>query len=258
MNDSPILQVGLLLCDDVDESAQARYGTYTEMFRRGINAVDANLVLTPIRCHQGEMPDSPDDFDAFLISGSRHGVYDPPPWIAQLQDFVRRCRERRRKTVGICFGHQLIAHALGGETRKADAGWGMGIQSAALTETLPWMGNESMDNESMDNSDLRAAGAYKPGYNLVVLHQDQVVALPPGFRVIAKNDFCPISMFVGDDVMLGIQGHPEFDKKYCEFRVNARRELVSREQYRQSLASLEQMELDSARVLGWVARFIRS
>ena len=258
MNDSPILQVGLLLCDDVDESAQARYGTYTEMFRRGINAADANLVLTPIRCHQGEMADSPDDFDAFLISGSRHGVYDPPPWIAQLQDFVRRCRERRRKTVGICFGHQLIAHALGGETRKADAGWGMGIQRAALTETLPWMGNESMDSESMDNSDLRAAGAYKPGYNLVVLHQDQVVALPPGFRVIAKNDFCPVSMFVGDDVMLGIQGHPEFDKKYCEFRVNARRELVGREQYRQSLASLERMELDSARVLGWVARFIRS
>ena len=247
MKTAPKLSVGLLLCDDVDESAQARYGTYAEMFG-GITAVDDGLVFSPVRCYQGEMPGSPDDFDAFLISGSRYGAYDPLPWITQLRAFVRRCRDAKKKTVGICFGHQLIAHALGGEARKANAGWGIGIQSARITEAQAWMG------------DAGNGGLHSPGrYNLVVVHQDQVVALPPGFRAIAENDFCPISMFVDDNVMLGIQGHPEFSREFCEFRIHARREILGEDLYRKSLASLESMgmELDSERVLGWVARFIR-
>ena len=244
MKTQPKLKVGLLLCDEVDESAQARYGTYAGMFSDGINAADDDLTFHPVRCYRGEMPDSPDDFDAFLITGSRHGVYDPLPWIAQLQDFVRRCRDYRKKTVGICFGHQLIAHALGGETRKADAGWGIGIHSTRITEPQAWM----------TNGELHAPGKF----NLVVVHQDQVVALPPGFRTIAENDFCPISMFVDDNIMLGIQGHPEFSREYCAFRIRARREIIGDDLYRQSLASLKGTALDSGQVLAWVARFIRA
>ena len=241
------LTVGLLLCDEVDESAQARYGTYSGMFSDGINAADDaadDLAFHPVRCYLGEIPDSPDDFDAFLITGSRHGVYDSLPWIAQLQDFVRRCRDYRKKTVGICFGHQLIAHALGGETRKADAGWGIGIHSTRITEPQAWM----------TNGELHAPGKF----NLVVVHQDQVVALPPGFRTIAENDFCPISMFVDGNIMLGIQGHPEFSREYCAFRIRARREIIGDDLYRQSLASLKGTTLDSGQVLAWVARFIRA
>ena len=94
-------------------------------------------------------------------------------------------------------------------------------------------------------------------YNLVVLHQDQVVALPPGARAIAENDFCPVSMFVQDKRVLGIQGHPEFDKAFCEFRINARKEIFGAELHRASLNSLQEMDLDSARVWRWVARFLR-
>lgn len=249
MKTTPKLEVGLLLCDDVDQADQARYGTYTEMFSGGINAVDDNLALTPVRCYRGEMPDSPDDFDAFLISGSRHGVYEPLPWIAQLHDFVRRCRDHRKKTVGICFGHQLIAHALGGKARKT-GGWGIGIHNTRIIEPQAWMGTIGKDGM---NGETRTPEPY----NLIVIHQDQVVALPPGFRTIAENDFCPISMYVDDNVMLGIQGHPEFSKEFCAFRIHARRELLGDDLVRQSLAALSQMDLDSGRVLGWVARFIR-
>lgn len=246
MNDTPQLRVGLLLCDDVDEPARADHGTYLSMFSQGIHATDRNLRLLPVRCHRGEMPDSPDDFDGYLISGSRHSAYDPFPWIERLGDFVRSCRARRKKTVGICFGHQLIAHALGGEARRAEVGWGLGIHTARITAPQAWMGD-------VQNGGLRAPGHY----NLVVVHQDQVVSLPPGACAIAQNDFCPISMFVADEVMLGIQGHPEFSREFGVARVDSRKAQLAPDLYRQSRASLERLALDSAQVLGWVARFLR-
>jgi len=235
------LRVGLLLCDDVDEDAQARYGTYAGMFRARIGGADGGLALHPFRCDLGALPDSPDDFDAYIISGSRHAVYDSHAWIARLQEFVRDCRARRKKTVGICFGHQLIAHALGGEARKADAGWGLGVHKARVTEPQPWM---------------RPWPAGADDYQLVAIHQDQVAALPPGFRVIAASDFCPVSMFTGDGVMLGIQGHPEFDRDFCAFRIHARRAQLDPDVYRRALDSLK-LQPDSARVCNWIARFIR-
>ncbi|MGI9311885.1 MAG: glutamine amidotransferase-related protein [bacterium] len=248
---TPKLRVGLLLCDDVDETAQARYGTYAAMFQSGLRAADAGLEAVAVNCHLGEMPESPDAFDAYIISGSRHAAYDSLPWIIALRAFVRSCRERRRKTVGICFGHQLIAHALGGETRKAAAGWGFGIQSARITAPQPWM-------DAPQREPQRESPRDNGRYNLVVIHQDQVVKLPPDAHAIAANDFCPISMFVADDVMLGIQGHPEFDKAFCAFRADRRKQMIGAQTHRRALESLAKMEPDSAEVFGWIARFIRS
>lgn len=243
MNSAPKLRVGLLLCDDVDEDAQARYGTYAGMFRACLNGADAGLALHPLRCDLGELPASPNDFDAYLISGSRHAVYDAHAWVARLQEFVRDCRRRRKKTVGICFGHQLIAHACGGCARRAEAGWGLGIHQARLNDggRPAWLQDGGVDE-----------------YRLVAIHQDQVVKLPPGFRVIAAGDFCPVSMFVdGDGAMLGIQGHPEFDNAFCAFRIETRRAQLDADVYRRALDSLTRLQPDSRRVANWIARFIR-
>lgn len=237
------LRVGLLLCDDVDTDAQRHYGTYAEMFAGGLQTADSNLTLTTVRCHLDELPDSPHDFDAFLISGSRRSVYEPEPWIMRLKMFVQACRAANKKTVGICFGHQLIAHALGGTTQKAEAGWGAGIHNTRITKPQLWM-------ESPNPMD-------EPTYNLVVLHQDQVAALPLGGEVIAENDFCPISMFAIDNVMLGIQGHPEFDKLFCKYRIDCNKHTFGHKLHHQSLTSLEQMTLNSDRIFNWIARFIR-
>ena len=243
------LQVGLLLCDDVDESAHAQHGTYTEMFTRGLRAADANLALTPIRCDQNAIPDSPDAFDAFLISGSRRAAYEERDWIARLREFVRECYHHRKKTVGICFGHQLIAHALGGETRKADRGWGFGVHRAQITEPQSWMRAQDVSNAKQPPR----------GYNLVVIHQDQVTALPPNFRAIANNAFCPVSMLIDNaGRMLGIQGHPEFDKNFCAYRLDRRKDQLTAAAYRRARASLAQLESDSAEVFRWIARFIRA
>ena len=237
------LNVGLLLCDDVDPEYREEYGTYTEMFARALDAERNRLVVNPIRAFEGEALPEPASNDAYVITGSRYGVYEDRPWIADLMAFVRQCWEQEIRMVGICFGHQLIAHALGGETRKADVGWGFGIHSARLSEHPEWMTDRDQIHGDM--------------YNLVVIHQDQVVDMPPGFRAIASNDFCPNSMIVADGRMLGIQGHPEFSKAFCEFRARYRRELIGEETFQETLRSLEGNDLHSATVMKWVNNFLR-
>jgi GMP synthase-like glutamine amidotransferase len=236
------LNIGLLLCDDVDASAQEQFGTYEQMFRNSLDPLEQDFILTPIRCFEDEILPDPKQFDGFIITGSRYSVYEDLPWITSLLDFVRKCWELEIKVVGICFGHQLIAHALGGKTEKAEVGWGFGIQSAKITEKKPWM----TDSGNL-NGDL---------YNLIVIHQDQVVDLPPHFKTIAENDFCPNSMIVAGNKMLGIQGHPEFGKEFCAFRAEFRKDLIGPEVYKSTLHSLAEFDTHSSTIFKWVDNFL--
>ena len=236
------LQIGLILCDDVDPDARETYGTYTEMFQTGLDPDKDRIELTAIRAYEGESLPAPGAYDGYVISGSRYSVYEDKQWIKNLLAFVRACWEQQVVVVGICFGHQLIAHALGGRTEKADVGWGFGIHTARITQKQPWM----TTTDSL-NGDL---------YNLIVIHQDQVVKMPGGFRTIAENDFCPNSMIVADGKMLGIQGHPEFSKEFCRFRADFRRELIGEDVYQSTLETLEDYETHSATILSWVDNFL--
>ena len=236
------LQIGLLLCDDVDGDSQEHYGTYSEMFQNSIDASSQSIQLTPIHCHKGDILPEPDHFSGYIISGSRYGAYESHSWILDLQAFIRQCWKQNNKVVGICFGHQMIAQALGGTVVKVDAGWGFGIHSTCITHRQPWMKNR--------------AGIKHNSYNLIVIHQDQVITLPPGFKNVAKNDFCPNSMIVADGKMLGIQGHPEFNKAFCRFRADTRRALIGEEVYQSAMRSLETMDTHSATVLDWVTQFL--
>ncbi len=236
------LKIGLLLCDDVDVSAQAQFGTYAQMFKDSLDPLEQNFVLVPIRCFEDEPLPSPTKYDGYIISGSRYSAYEDLPWIGGLQDFVRQCWDQDVKVVGICFGHQLIAQALGGKTEKAEVGWGFGIQSAKITEKRRWM----TDTGNL-NGDL---------YNLIVIHQDQVVDVPPQFKTIAENDFCPNSMIVAGNKMLGIQGHPEFGKEFCTFRAKFRKDLIGTEIYESALHSLAEYDTHSSTIFKWVSNFL--
>lgn len=243
MNKNEPLKIGLLLCDDVDESVQEIYGTYSEMFQSSLDPTAQIIELVPIRCFEGEHLPNPKDYDGYIISGSRHGVYDDLPWISVLQQFIQDCWDQEVKMVGICFGHQLLAHSLGGKAEKADIGWGFGIHSTKITDKKPWM----TDTEDL-NGHL---------YNLIVIHQDQVVEIPPNFKTIGENDFCPNSMIVADSKMLGIQGHPEFSKEFCAFRADFRRNLIGPEVYESTLRSLESNDTHSNTVMIWIKNFLR-
>src|SRR5207253_1128988 len=84
-----------------------------------------------------ELPERPGDHSAYLITGSPAGVYEPLAWIAPLSDFIRSAANS--KMVGICFGHQVMAEALGGHVEKSDKGWGAGLHSYDVVLREPWM-----------------------------------------------------------------------------------------------------------------------
>ena len=243
--DSTMLKIGLLLCDDVDSDAQVQYSDYGSMFQIGIDPDCSLIHLVPIRCFDGDpFPEEPGIFAGYVISGSKHGVYDDLPWINDLLQFIRDCWNSRTRMIGVCFGHQAIAHALGGRTEKSAFGWGFGIQSATVLDRQAWM----TDYEALDGDN----------YNLVVIHQDQIIKMPPMFRTIATSHFCPNSMIVSGTTMLGVQGHPEFSADYCRLRADYRYEakLIDTDVYQSAVQSLNEHSLHSRIILKWMQKFL--
>jgi GMP synthase-like glutamine amidotransferase len=175
--------------------------------------------------------------DAYLITGSPNGAYDPDLWIGELQAFIRRAYQEKKKLVGICFGHQVIAHSLGGRAEKAPNGWGLGLEQVELLEQRPWMDPP------------------KDTVFLHFVHQDQVTKLPPGARRLAGSDRCPVIIFTIAGRVLGIQGHPEYSSELMGelLAYLDDHDLVSTGE---AFKSLEQGRPDNQMVARWIANFL--
>ena len=223
------MRVGVLECDHVSERYRGIDGDYTDMFE-SLLARD----LVPYDAVNGELPARPDECDAWLATGSRYSVYDDADWITRLLDFVRQVRDAETAFVGICFGHQLLAHAVGGRTDKASVGWGVGAIDT-------WV--EPTSSEQL----------------LLYMHQDQVVEVPDGATVIGRTDHCPIAMLeLGP--MLGIQAHPEFSATYVEALLDARVDRIGAEVTARAKQSLERVgdAEDAARVGRLITTFLET
>jgi len=233
------MRIGILQTGAVRGDLQREFGDYPTMFRALLaNAAgEEPIEFRDYDVQRGEYPATLDECDAYLITGSRESVYDDLPWLPRLEEFVRMLDADRHPLVGICFGHQLVAQALGGETRKADRGWGVGVQSATVRSGDPWM------------------RPFKPTINLLASHQDQVVKLPPRAKLIAGSDFCPHAGFTIDEHIVTFQGHPEFAKGYSRALLDARRELLGDDLYARAVKSLEE-PVDSALVARWILNFL--
>ena len=187
------MNIGLLQCDHVAERFQPIAGDYPEMFGA---LFGASFKLIPYDVCNGVWPTSLEACEGYICTGSRWSVYDDVPWIHELKTFVRRAQESRTPFIGICFGHQMMAEALGGKVEKSDYGWGVGIQSLEITQTEAWM--------------LPAQTTLKLHY----MHQDQVTCLPEYSVVLGRSAHCPVAAFRLGETMLGLQAHPEFTNEY--------------------------------------------
>ena len=110
------ITIGILTTDNVKEELVEHFGEYADMFQDIFCRVDQNIEMVNFDVHKGEYPNEIEEVDAYLITGSSASAYDDESWIADLGAFVGKLHEVKKPLIGICFGHQLIAHYLGGET----------------------------------------------------------------------------------------------------------------------------------------------
>ncbi|WP_444925977.1 glutamine amidotransferase-related protein [Microbulbifer sp. TRSA002] len=232
------MKIGILKTDDVRKELVSEFGEYPEMFADLLRDQDSNLEFNTYEVQHGQYPAHIDEVDAYLITGSKTGVYDDKPWIAPLMDFVRKLHGEKKPTIGICFGHQLIAQALGGRARKSDKGWGLGVHTYEMQETPSWMSEPA------------------PNFSLLVTHQDQVDQLPLGGRVLASSEFCPMAMVQVDDHMLSFQAHPEFTKPYSNSLMELRRQAFGEAVVDKGQESLKN-DIHENAVARWMLEFLR-
>jgi len=232
------VKIGILQADDVNPVLQPEHGNYPQMFEKAFRAVLPDCELPVYRVLDGELPATTTECDAWLITGSKFGVNDGLHWIEALSDFVRTLWAEQRPLVGICFGHQLMARALGGTVVKSDKGWGVGLSFNQVIERKPWM------------------QPWQEGLDLLVSHQDQVVVLPEEAQVLASSDFCPYYLIQYGECFLSVQGHPEFCVDYCRALMEMRRDTLPAARLRAGRASLN-AEADSQLMKQWIASFLQ-
>jgi len=175
------MKIGILKCGHANDAVIEKHGDYEQWFEDLLT--DKDLEFAAYNVVDLEFPETVADCDGWLLTGSRFGAYEDHPFIAPLEDFIRAAYAGHVPMVGICFGHQLIAQALGGKVEKYSGGWAMG------NRTYAWDGLGDI-----------ALNAW---------HQDQVVAVPTGAKTLASNDFCKYAALIYDDRIWTVQAHPE-------------------------------------------------
>jgi GMP synthase-like glutamine amidotransferase len=233
------MKLGILKTDAVRPQWVPDFGEYPDMFMALLGQLDPDLEFVVYDVEQGEYPAAIDEVDAYLITGSKSSVYDDKPWIGVLMDFVRELDQRHKKIVGICFGHQLVAHALGGKTEKSPKGWGVGLHTHRFSEAPAWHDQGDMD------------------FDILVTHQDQVMKTADGSRVLAGSEFCENAVCQVGDHILTFQGHPEFVPAYSREIMEFRRELIGEQAYTAGVASLAS-DPETQRVARWILDFLQA
>ena len=185
--------IGILQCGHFPEAAGYPVRTYSDLYTEML--AGRGLEFRTWSVVDMEFPDSVHDAEGWLISGSRHGAYEDLPFIPPLEDFIRKAYAAEVPLVGICFGHQIIAKALGGKVKKYAGGWGVG-----------------RTDYKFDGTTL-ALNAW---------HQDQVVEKPADAEVIATSDFCRYAGFRYKGPAFSVQPHPEFDRTALDLLLTVR------------------------------------
>lgn len=193
------MKIGILQCGRLPEAVAAKHGEYDALYAQLLADRGFEFVTYPVL--DNLLPEHPHDADGWLISGSKFGAYDELPWIPPFEDFLRKAYAARVPIVGICFGHQILAQALGGTVEAFSGGWSAGGETYEL---------EGLDGPT----------------RLMAWHQDQVIAKPVAARAVGSSPFCRYAALVYGDRAYTLQPHPEFSDAFVRDLVSARRDVL--------------------------------
>jgi GMP synthase-like glutamine amidotransferase len=194
-----MMKINILLCDTFPGLLPPEIPSYVSMLQQLFSAADPEAQYEVFDVRQGVYPATLRNGELYLITGSNASAYDATPWVAKLREFIRLLYAGKMKIAGICFGHQVVAQALGGNVARAAQGWGAGVRSSQVVDD--------------------SAAAYFPNRQMRLLyhHHDQVVTLPPDAVRFAASEFCPNEGFLIRNHVLTFQGHPEHTHDYNRY-----------------------------------------
>lgn len=222
------MKIGILMTGHALPDLIVQTGDYDAMFADMLDGHDFDFARFDVV--DGQFPASPEICDGWIITGSKHGAYEAHPWIAPLEEFIRAVAATHRPLVGVCFGHQIIAQALGGKVEKFTGGWSVGRTDYQI------------DGETL---------------SLNAWHQDQVVEPPEGAQVIGHSDFCQYAALTVGDSILTIQPHPEFTAHVLDTLIAKRGKGVVPDAQLQEAAAQLDTPTDSARFADRIAAHLK-
>lgn len=187
------MKIGILQTGQAPETIRGALGDYPDLFQHLLDG--HGLGFRNYHVEAMEFPASIHDADGWLITGSRHGAYEDHAFIPPLEAFIRDAYAAAVPMVGICFGHQIIAQALGGRVEKFDGGWSVGAQDYDF-------GGQTL--------------------TLNAWHQDQVVTRPEGAQVAASSGFCENAALIYPGRAFTVQAHPEFRDEFIQGLIDTR------------------------------------
>lgn len=221
------MKIGILQCGHLPPEIEAEQGKYSDMIARLFDG--QGFTYEVFNVVDGVFPDGPKAAEGWIVTGSRHGIYDPLPWIAPLEALVREIHAAERPLVGICFGHQLIAQALGGKAEKFSGGWSLGLKDYRIGDAVLAM----------------------PAW-----HQDQVITPPPGATTLGQGDVCAHAVMAIGPHTLTVQPHPEFDRAAVAGLIETRGAALPQDLVATARDRLDTPE-DRNLFAGWMAAVLR-
>lgn len=222
------MKIGILQTGHSPQEMKHSHGNYDEMFYKLLEGHGFSFENFPVL--DGIFPDSADQAEGWLITGSKFGVYEEHGWIPPLEDLIRQIHARGLPLVGVCFGHQIIAQALGGKVEKFAGGWAIGHTEYEV-----------------DGKQL-ALNAW---------HQDQVVDLPDGAQVLGGNEFCKNAVLAYGDTIWTIQPHPEFDAAFIDGLIKHRGRGVVPDQQLDDASTRLDAPTHNAEIASQIAAFFK-
>ena len=222
------MKIGIMQTGHAPEALIQDSGDYDQMF---CDLLSGNgFEFETFAVVDGQFPRDADAADGWIITGSRHGVYEPHDWIPPLEDLIRAIHAKKQPLAGICFGHQIIAQALGGKVAKFEGGWAVGHVTY------------QQDGQPI---------------TLNAWHQDQVIERPAEARVLAGNDFCENGILAYGDHIWTLQPHPEFDNEFTGGLIDKRGRGVVPDQILDQASQQLDTPVDSPAIATFLAEFMK-